>query len=137
MHVEPLVIKSVICCDLKQAAKSETEIGLKVEMANPNDFPITVKSYDLAISVGGNAIGNAKSNEPTEIPANGMVEKSVSITTSTSKLVSGSLMMGLSALLGNAPSKLEIKIEGSVVGKAKGISMRVKIKERFPLGMKL
>lgn len=137
MHVEQLVIKSVICCNLKPVAKSETEIGLKVEIANPNDFPITVKSYDLAISVGGNAIGNAKSNEPTEIPANGMVEKPVSITTSTSKLASGSLMMGLSALLGNAPSKLEIEIEGSVVGKAKGISMRVKIKEGFPLGIKL
>ncbi|MGB1318304.1 MAG: LEA type 2 family protein [Flavobacteriales bacterium] len=137
MSVEPLVVKSVTCCDLKKATKSETAVGLQVEMSNPNDFPITVKSYDLGISVSGNAIGNAKSNEPTVIPAKGTVEKAVSITTSTSKLVSGSLMMGLQSLLGNAPSKLEIQIEGAVVGKAKGLSMRVKIKEKYPLDMKL
>ncbi|MGB0368994.1 MAG: LEA type 2 family protein, partial [Flavobacteriales bacterium] len=73
MSVEPLVVKSVTCCDLKKATKSETAVGLQVEMSNPNDFPITVKSYDLGISVSGNAIGNAKSNEPTVIPAKGTV----------------------------------------------------------------
>ena len=31
----------------------------------------------------------------------------------------------------------EVQIEGAVVGKAKGLSMRVKIKEKYPLDMKL
>ena len=137
MQVKPLVVKSLTCCDIQQAVKSETEIGLTVEMSNPNSFPITVKSYNLGISISGSQIGKATSKEPTVIPANGIVEKAVTVTTSTSQLVNSSLMMGLSSLLGNGPSKLEVQINGSVVGKAKGISMRVRINEKYPLDFQL
>lgn len=135
MQVEPLTVKSVTCCDLKKAVKSETEIAFEVEMENPNSFPITVKSYDLAVRLNGNSIGNASTKEPTLIPANGAVSKSISITTSTKKLISGSLLMGLSALMKNDPTTLDIEVVGSVVGKAKGISKRVRIKEKYPLKM--
>lgn len=133
IQVQPLTVKSVTCCDLKKALKSETEIAFEIEMENPNSFPIAVKRYNLAIRINGNNIGNANSKELVEIPANGSVSKSITVTTATQKLISGSLIMGLNALLKNSPTTLDIEVVGFVVGKAKGVSTRVRIKEKYPL----
>lgn len=135
MQVEPLTVKSVTCCDLKKALKSETEIAFEVEMENPNSFPIAVKSYDLAVRINGNNIGNANTKEPTLIPANSTISESITITTSTKKLISGTLLMGLNALMKNDPTTLDIEVVGSVIGKANGVSKRVRIKEKYPLKM--
>ena len=135
IHVEPLTVKSVSCCDLKKATKTETTVGIEVEIENPNSFPITVKRYNLAVSLNGNNIGNSTADETTEIPSKGSAKKSISATTSTKQLISGTLMMGLSALMGNQPSSLELQVEGFVVGHAKGISKRVRIKESYPLDL--
>jgi hypothetical protein len=63
------------------------------------------------------------------------VSESVSITTPTKKLISGTLLMGLNALMKNDPTTLDIEVVGSVVGKSKGVSKRVRIKEKYPLKM--
>ena len=135
LQVEPLTVNSVACCNLIKAFKSETEITFEVEMENRNSFPITVKSYDLTVRLNGNNIGNASTKDPTLIPANSAVSESVSITTSTKKLISGTLLMGLNSLMKNDPTTLDIEVVGSVVGKAKGVSKRVRIKEKYPLKM--
>ncbi len=133
ISVKPLAVKSVTCCDVVKAVKSDAEIGFKVEIENPNDFPITVKKYDVAVRINGNTIGNVTTDEATVLEANSVLSKPLSITTSTKQLISGSLMMGLSALLSNDPTTLELEVFGSVTGKAKGISKRVKVREKFPL----
>ena len=104
-----------------------------VELHNPNDFPINVKSYCLDVRLNNNTLGTAESKEVTEILPNKTLNKSVTIKTSAQKLVSGSLMMGLSALLKNDLTTLEVEIVGSVVGNAKGFSKRVRIREKYPL----
>ena len=58
-------------------------MAFEIEMENPNPFPITVKSYNLAILINGDNIGNAIAEEPVEIPANGSLSKSITVTTST------------------------------------------------------
>lgn len=132
-QVQPLEVKSVTCCDLKKAVKAEAEIAFEVEMYNPNPFPINVKNYHLDVRINGNTIGNSTSNESTAIPAYTAVSKSVSVTTSTQDLISGSLMMGLGALMGKDPSTLNVEVVGTVTGSAKGISKRVRIREKYPI----
>ena len=133
MQFEPLTVTSVTCCDIKKALKSETDIAFEIEMENPNNFPISVKSYNLAVQINGNVLGNAQSKEPTQIPANSSLSRTITVSTSTQKLISGSLLMGLTSLLKKDPTTLEIEVVGSVVGSAKGFSQRVRIREAYPL----
>ncbi|MCF8278338.1 MAG: LEA type 2 family protein [Flavobacteriales bacterium] len=135
MQIEPLAVKTVTCCELKKALKSETEVAFSIELSNPNPFPINIKKYDLDVRINGNTIGTTENTELTAIPANSTVEKTISVTASTEKLMSGTLMMGLSALLKNDPTTLEIEVAGYVVGSAKGLSKRVRIHEKYPLKM--
>ncbi len=133
MMVQPLEVKSVLCCDIQKVLKTETEVAFVVELHNPNDFPINVKSYCLDVRLNGNTLGTAESKELTEIQPNKTLNKSITIKTSAKKLMSGGLMMGLSALLKNDLTTLDVEIAGSVVGNAKGISKRVRIREKYPL----
>lgn len=131
--VQPLEVRSVVCCDIKKMVKSDAEVAFSVEIYNPNTFPITIKGYDLDVAVNGNAIGKAINEEATQIGPNGTETRSVSLMASTEKLIGGTLLMGLNALFGNSPTTLEIQVSGSVVGAAKGVSKRVRIKETYPL----
>ena len=133
MTIEPIVVQSVTCCDLKKAFRSETEVGLSVELTNPNAFPINLKSYCLDVRINGNTIGTTEDKQVTQIAANSTIEKPFVITASTQQLIGGTLMMGLSALMGNDPTTLNVEVVGSVVGNAKGVSKRVKIRESYPL----
>lgn len=127
------MVRSVTCCDLKKAVRSDTEVGLSVELTNPNDFPINLKSYRLDVRINGNTIGTTADKQVTQIAANSTIEKPFVITTSTQKLIGGTLIMGLNALMGNDPTTLNVEVVGSVVGNAKGVSRRVKIRESYPL----
>jgi LEA14-like dessication related protein len=131
--IQPLEVKSVVCCDIQKALKAETELAFIVKLHNPNDFPVNVKRYCLDIRLNGNTLGTAESKELTEIQPNKTLSKTVTIKTTSKKLLSGGLMMGLSALLGNNMSNLEVEIAGSVVGNAKGFSKRVRIREKYPI----
>jgi len=131
--IKPLELGSVVCCDIQKAMKTETEVAFVVELHNPNDFPVNVKSYCLDVRLNGNTLGTAESKELTEIQPNKTLSKSVTIKTSTQTLLSGSLMMGLGALLNNGMTTLDVEIVGSVVGNAKGFSKRVRIREKYPL----
>lgn len=133
--VQPLEVRSVVCCDIKKVVKSDAEIAFTVEIFNPNTFPITIKGYDLDVAVNGNTIGSATNDESTQIGPNATESRSVSVNASTEKLISGTLLMGLNALLRNDPTTLEIQVSGSVIGAAKGVSKRVKIKETYPLNL--
>lgn len=135
MQVQPLEVCSVTCCELKKALKTETEVSFTVIMHNPNAFPITVKNYDLEVRINGNPVGNTVQSEPTIIAANSTLEKEVVISASTQKLLSGTLLMGLNALFKEDPTTLELEVVGSVVGSAKGMSKRVRIREKYPLKM--
>lgn len=134
--VKPLVVKSVICCDLKQATKENAEVAFVVTLQNPNDFPVNVKRYCLDVRLNNNTLGTAESRELNEIGPNQTLKKSITIKTSAQTLVKGSLMMGLSALLKNDFSNLEVEIAGSVVGSAKGFSKRVRIRDSYPIRLK-
>ena len=134
--IQPLEVKSVICCDLKKAVKNETEIAFVVTLRNPNDFPVNVKSYCLDVRLNDNTLGTAESKELSEIGPNETLRKSITIKTSAQTLIKGSLMMGLSALLKNDLSNLEVEIAGSVVGSAKGFSRRVRIHDSYPIRLK-
>lgn len=136
LMVKPLEVRSVVCCDLKKAMQTETEIAFVVELHNPNDFPVNMKSYCLDVRLNGNTIGTAESKELTEIEPNKTLMKSATIRTSTQKLVGSSLKMGLSAFLTNNITSLDVEIVGSVVGSAKGFSKRVRIRETYPLRLK-
>lgn len=134
-QVEPLEIRSVTCCDLLKAVGSDAEIGFKIQLYNPNDFPISVKRYALDIRINGNTIGTTNSDEVQIIPPKEVVEKPISVTASTQQLISGTLIMGITALLKKDPTTLEVEVVGSVVGSAKGLSKKVKIRESYPLKM--
>lgn len=115
--------------------KTETEVAFVVELHNPNNFPVNIKSYCLDVLLNGNTLGTAKSKELSQIEANKTLHKSVTIRTSSEKLMRGSLMMGLSALLKSDMANFEVEVAGSVVGNAKGISKRVRIREKYPLNL--
>ncbi|MBI1288977.1 MAG: hypothetical protein GC178_15525 [Flavobacteriales bacterium] len=134
-QVQPLEVRTVTCCELKTAVRSEAEIAFDVELYNPNEFPINVKNYRLDVRINGNTIGNSTNKELTIIPAYSKVSKSISVTTSSKELISGSLMMGLGALMGKNPSSLEVEVVGHITGSAKGISKRVRIREKYPIKM--
>ena len=135
--IKPLEVKSVVCCDIKKALKAETELAFVVKLYNPNDFPVSVKSYCLDVRLNGNTLGTAESKELTEIQPNKTLSKTITIKTTSKKLISGGLMMGLSALLGNNMTNFEVEIAGSVVGKAKGFFKRVRIREKYPINLNL
>ncbi len=106
-----------------------------MEIENPNHFNITVMKYDLAVKINGNRIGQAVATEPSVLSPNSVQMKKVTVRTSAKKLISGTLLMGLNALLKKDPTTLEVEIVGSVVGKAKGVSRRIKVHETYPLEM--
>jgi LEA14-like dessication related protein len=133
LQVEPLTVGSVVCCDIKKVSKDESEVGISLSVNNPNKFPIFVQGYDLDLRVNGNVIGNVKDRTLNEIPAASSLEKTIYVTTSTQTLVSGALMMGLGALFSGGNAALEIEVVGTVEGKAKGISKKVRINEKYPL----
>ena len=133
-QVQPLEIRSVTCCDLLKATGPDTQVGFKIQIHNPNVFPISVKRYALDVRINGTTIGTANSDEAQVIPPMEVVEKQISVTASTQQLISGTLRMGITALMRNDPT-LEIEVAGSVVGSAKGISKRVRIRESYPLKM--
>lgn len=134
-QVEPLEIRNVTCCDLKKAVKTEAEVSFEVQMFNPNPFPINIKNYNLDVRVNGNTIGNSSDRELTAIPANTMVSKTITVKASAQEIVSGSLLMGLGALMGKQPSALEVEVAGYVTGNAKGVSKRVRIREKYPINL--
>lgn len=131
--VQPLEVKSVVCCDIQRALKTETEIAFVVHMYNPNEFPVNIKSYCLDMKLNGAVLGTAKSKTLTEIQPYSELKQSVTVKTTPNKLMSGGLMMGLGAFLNNDMSQIDIEVAGSVVGNAKGISKRVRIREKYPL----
>jgi len=135
MQVEPVVVKSVQCCDLKKSRNSDPEITFQLEIENPNDFDISVEKYNLSIRINGNNIGNAIATESSVLAAKSSATKSISVQTSTRQLVSGTLMMGLNALMKKDRTTLDAEIVGAVVAKAKGVSKRVKVKESYPIQM--
>lgn len=136
IKVMPLDVQNVSCCDLKMAGQDEAELILKIRLQNPNTFPIEIKNYDLDIQINGNTVGNGTNKEAIIIGANETMERSVSIKTSAKELISGSLMMGLSSLLGRTPQRLEVEIVGHVTASAKGFSKRVRIKETYPIDLR-
>ncbi len=135
--IQPLEVKSVVCCNIPKALKSETELAFVVKLYNPNDFPVNVKSYCLDVRLNGNTLGTAESKELTEIQPNKTLSKSITIRTTSKKLMSGGLMMGLSTLLGGKMNSFDVEIAGSVVGSAKGFSKRVRIREKYPIKLNL
>jgi LEA14-like dessication related protein len=135
MQIEAPEIRSVVCCDIKKALKTETEIGFKVEVYNGNDFPIQIKKQNLEVRLNGNTLGNSKPSEPTTLEPGKVQTFDVTITTSSQQLISGTLVMGLTALMRNEPTTLEVEVVGTVVGSAKGVSKKVKIREKYPLKM--
>ena len=123
----------MVCCDIPKALNAQTELAFVVKLYNPNDFPINVKSYCLDVRLNGNTLGTAESKELTEIEPNKTLSKSITIKTTSKKLMSGGLMMGLSTLLGGKMNSFDVEIAGSVVGSAKGFSKRVRIREKYPI----
>ena len=135
MQIKPIAIKSVQCCELKKVRGTNAEISFQLEVENPNDFDITLKSYDLAVKLNGIRIGRVKTEIASVLRANSIESKSLSVGTTTKVLFNGSLLMGLGALLGIGSQKIEVQIVGSVVGKVKGFSKRIKVHETYPLDM--
>ena len=90
----------------------------------------------MDVRLNNNTLGTAESRELNEIGPNQTLKKSITIKTSAQILMKGSLMMGLSALLKNDFSNLEVEIAGSVVGSAKGFSKRVRIRDSYPIRLK-
>lgn len=135
-QVQPLEVRSVTCCQLKKAVKTEAEITFDVEMYNPNPFPINIKNYNLDVMVNGNAIGNSSDRQMTAIPSNTTVSKTITVKASAQELIGGSLLMGLGTLMGNQPKALEVEVVGHVTGNAKGVSKRVRIREKYPIDLR-
>ena len=135
MQIQAPEVRSVTCCDLKKAFKQEAEIGFQVEIYNGNDFPIQLKRHDLDVRLNGNTLGTSKNSEPKMLDPGALQTLDVSITTSSKKLISGTLVMGLNALMRDDPTTLEVEVVGSVVGSAKGISKKVRIREKYPIKM--
>jgi LEA14-like dessication related protein len=128
-------IRTVTCCDLKKASGSDAEIGFKVEVYNGNAFPIHIKRHDLQVRLNGNVLGTSKNSEPMVLNPNELQTLDVSVTTSSKQLISGTLVIGLNALMRNDPTTLEVEVVGSLVGSAKGMSKRVRIREKYPIEM--
>lgn len=128
-------VRTITCCELKKAARAEAEVGLQIEVYNGNDFPIDIKRHDLQVRLNGNTLGSSKNSEPMVLNPGELQTLDASITTSSKQLLSGTLMMGLSSLLGKEPTALEVEIVGSVVGSAKGMSKRVRIREKYPINL--
>ena len=82
----------MVCCDIPKALKSETELAFVVKLYNPNDFPVNVKSYCLDVRLNGNTLRTAESKELTEIQPNKTLSKSITIRTTSKKLMSGGLI---------------------------------------------
>ena len=128
-------VRSVTCCELKKATKLDAEVSFGIEVYNGNSFPIVIKGHDLEVRLNDNTLGTSKTSHETILTAGEVNRIEVAVVTSTKDLVSGTLMMGLNSLMKNNPTTLEVEVVGSVIGKAKGVSRRVKIREKYPFKM--
>lgn len=133
IQIEPLTVGSVSCCEIKKVSKDESEVGITVNVSNPNTFPVFLLGYDLDLRVNGNVVGNVKDRTLNEVPASSSLEKTIFVTTSTQTLVNGALMMGLNALFSGGGASLDIEVVGTVEGRAKGMTKKLRINEKYPL----
>jgi len=137
ISIEPVKIRSVQCCELKNMQGTEADVAFQFEIENPNDFEITIKSYDLTVKLNSIRVGRLRSVEFSVLAPNSVTTKDLSMRTSAKTFMNGSLLMGLGSLLGLSAAKPEVEIIGSVVAKAKGFSKRIKLRRKFPLDMNL
>ena len=137
MQIQAPEVKSVLCCNLKKLDKTQLAVVFQLEVYNGNSFPITIKKHDLDVLTDGVVLGSSKDSEARILEAGTTKTVEVAVELTSKDFINNALTMGLNTLLNKQPKQMEVEVVGSVVGSAKGLSKKVRIREKYPINLQL
>lgn len=108
----------------KQSGK-EPGFSIGVDLHNPNNYRLKVLQYDLRVAVNGAKVGEAHQRGKQVLLRNSTTTLQFDVATDL-KQVLGGLLGVISGLLGDKKGIL-VKVDGTVVAKAKGIRKEVPV----------
>ena len=132
MRLEPPTV-DVIAARLDRVQEATAQIGVTVELGNPNDAPLDVTAFDAALAIEGEVVAKAMLTAPVRVPAKGRAKAElVAVTGMDALLRAGIAAMrrGVAAPPGHAPT-LDYAIEGTAIWNG---GLRVPFYKRGTLG---
>jgi len=117
---------------IKNISINGIEIGVSIQIKNPNKYNISIVDSDLTLFADGKKIGAANVKEKVTLPKKSNKIHQFTIQTSVKDITSNTLPLLMSLM---SKSNLEVQIKGDIKAKAKGIGKRfpVDFKERVKL----
>ena len=137
IQIQAPEVKSVVCCNLKKLNKTQLAVVFELEVYNGNPFPITIKKHDLDVLMDGAVLGSSKDVQARILESGTTKTVEVAVELTSKDLINNALTMGLNTLLNKKPKQMEVEVVGSVVGSAKGLSKKVRIREKYPINLQL
>ena len=128
-EVEVLEVSEV---GIKSISLSGIDVGVSMQIKNPNNYDISIIDSDLTLFADGKKVGTAKVKEKIKIPKKSNKIHRFTVQSSASDIVSNAIPLLMSLM---SKSTLEVQITGDIKAKAKGLSKRfpVNFKERVKL----
>ena len=77
---------NVKSADLRSLSMQELDVGLTLDLYNPNEYSIPVEGIDWRLSLFDNPVANGRANPDARIPAGGRTDVDVPITLRLSDL---------------------------------------------------
>ena len=112
---------------IKSITLTGIEIGVSMQIKNPNNYDISIVDSDLALFAEGKKVGNAHVIEKIKIPKKSNKIHRFTVQSNTADIVSNAIPLLMSLM---SKDVLAVQITGDIKAKAKGLS------KRFPVDFK-
>jgi LEA14-like dessication related protein len=112
---------------IKNISLSGIDIGVAMQIKNPNKYDISIVDSDLTLFAEGKKVGTARVKEKIKIPKKSNKIHRFTVQSSTADIVSNAIPLLMSLM---SKSTMEVQIKGDIKAKAKGLS------KRFPVDFK-
>lgn len=117
---------------LNNLSAKKIEIGVDIQIVNPNNFKISIVDSDLELFIKSKKIGTAHIIDKIELPKKSDQIYKIAIVTDLKDMLSGAIPVILGVLF---EESIELQVKGEIRAKAKSISKSfpVDFKERVRL----
>ena len=104
---------------LNNISTKKIEIGIDMQIVNPNNYKISIVDSDLELYIKGKKIGMAHVTDKIELPKKSDQIHKIGIETDLKDMLSGAIPVLLSLVLDDS---IELQVKGEIKAKAKAIS---------------
>ncbi len=127
MEYRDVEVVEVSNVGIKGISLSGIDIGVSMQIKNPNKYDISIVDSDLTLFAEGKKVGNAHVKEKIKIPKKSNKVHHFTVQSNPADIVSNAIPLLMSLM---SKTTLEVQITGDIKAKAKGLS------KRFPVDFK-